>query len=53
MDSKFRYIIFPDNIYKIDLEEGSNPVTIEISGKELINKLRKQMMLDIPSEYEL
>jgi hypothetical protein len=53
-DSKFRYLIFPDNIYTIELDSnGANPVKLEMSGEELINKIKKQMLLDIPSEYEL
>lgn len=53
MESKFRYLIFPENIYTIHLEEGANPITIEISGKELVNKLKKQMLLDMPTDYEV
>lgn len=47
MDKKFRYIIFPDNIYQITVEDYDlNPYTFEVTGEEIAAVLRRQALLD-------
>lgn len=53
MNPKFKYLLFPENLYTVTLEQGANPLTIEISGKEIIEILNSQIVLDMPSEYEV
>jgi hypothetical protein len=53
VSSKFRYILFPDNIYKVVLDEGNDAIAIEMSGKSILDAIKKQLLLDMPSEYEV
>jgi hypothetical protein len=47
MDSKFRYIIFEDNIYQITVDDyDGNPYTFEVSGEEIAAHFRREKLLD-------
>lgn len=47
MDSKFRYIIFNDNIYQITIDDyDGNPYTFEVSGEEIAAHFRREKLLD-------
>ena len=47
MISKFRYLLFPDNIYKIVVQDyDGNPYSTEMSGRDIIAHLRKYILLD-------
>ena len=42
MNSKFRYIIFEDNIYSLELRDYyGNPFTVELSGKEILDQVQR------------
>lgn len=45
--NKFKYTIFPENIYLVTVEDWDlNPYTFEISGEEIANALRREKLLD-------
>ena len=45
--SKFRYVIFPDNIYKITVDDyDGKPYTFEVSGEAIAMHLRREALLD-------
>jgi len=47
MDTKFRYIIFEDNIYQITVDDyDGNPYTFEVSGEEIAAHFRREKLLD-------
>lgn len=47
MSSKFKYTIFPENVYLVTVEDWDlNPYTFEISGEEIANALRRDKLLD-------
>lgn len=47
MDSKFRYIIFNDNIYQITIDDyDGNPYTFEVFGEEIAAHFRREKLLD-------
>ena len=47
MSSKFRYTIFPENIYLVTVEDWDlNPYTFEISGEDIAAALRREKLLD-------
>lgn len=44
--SKFKYIIDPQNIYKITVEDyDGSPYTFEISGEAIVAELRREALL--------
>tara|TARA_B110000977_G_scaffold25631_2_gene31626 strand:- start:8886 stop:9023 length:138 start_codon:yes stop_codon:yes gene_type:complete len=45
--------MFPDNIYKIVLEEGPNPVIVELSGEKIVELIRASLPLDTTSTHEV
>ena len=45
--NKFRYIIFPENIYKITVDDyDGNPYTFEVSGEDIALHFRREKLLD-------
>jgi hypothetical protein len=46
MDNKFRYIIFPDNIYKVSLLQNGEPVDVEVPGRFILDQLQRTHDLD-------
>lgn len=45
--NKFKYTIFPENIYLVTVEDWDlNPYTFEISGEEIGAALRREKLLD-------
>lgn len=45
--SKFRYIIFPDGMYQVTIEDyDGKPYTFEISGEAIATHLRREALLD-------
>lgn len=47
MSNKFKYILFADQTYIVKFNDlDGNLYTIEIEGKEIIHKIRRQYILD-------
>lgn len=47
MENKFRYVLFPDNIYKVVVDDyDGNPYMFEISGREIISHIRREALLE-------
>lgn len=46
MTSKFRFIIFPEHIYKVTVDDyDGNPYTFEVSGKAIAEQFRREALL--------
>ena len=44
--SKFKYTIFPNNIYLVTVDDyDGNPYTFEVSGEEIAAYLRREALL--------
>lgn len=44
--SKFRYVIFPEGIYKVTVDDYDlNPYTFEVTGEEIAAVLRRDALL--------
>ena len=44
--SKFKYTIFPNNIYLVTVDDyDGNPYTFEVSGEEIAACLRREALL--------
>lgn len=47
MESKFKYIIFPDKTYQVTVEDYDlNPYTFEVTGEHIAEVLRREALLD-------
>ncbi len=47
MSNKFKYILFPDQIYLVEfIDFDGNPFTTEILGSEIIGQIRRSYVLD-------
>jgi|AntAceMinimDraft_11_1070367.scaffolds.fasta_scaffold00804_36 hypothetical protein len=47
MNNNFRYLLSPDNIYKVTIEDYDGlPFTIEVSGQEILDQIRRTYLLD-------
>ena len=47
MESKFRYILFPDNVYRLTFQDYSgNDFTVEVLGEDILNQIRRNYALD-------
>ena len=47
MSSKFKYVIFPENAYQVTVDDyDGEPYTFEISGEEIADHFRREMLLD-------
>lgn len=45
--SKFRYVIFPDGIYQVTVQDyGLEPYTFEVTGEEIAQSFRREKLLD-------
>jgi hypothetical protein len=53
MTNKFRYILFSDQTYLVEIIDLNNkPLTIEISGQEIVDKLSKDYAIDKLAKQE-
>tara|TARA_R110001606_G_scaffold284627_2_gene432881 strand:+ start:350 stop:517 length:168 start_codon:yes stop_codon:yes gene_type:complete len=47
MENKFRYILFPDNIYKVTLKDSeNNPIEVEVPGRFILSQLQRTYDID-------
>lgn len=47
MSNKFKYILFPDEIYLVEfIDFDGNPFTTEILGSDIIEQIRRRHALD-------
>lgn len=45
--SKFKYIIFSDNIYQVTVDDwDGKPYTFEVTGQEISDSFRREKLLD-------
>jgi hypothetical protein len=45
--NKFRYIIFPDGVYQVTVDDyDGEPYTFEITGEEIAQHFRREKLLD-------
>jgi hypothetical protein len=47
MKSKFRYIIFEDNVYKVTLiDKRGEPIEVEVPGEFILSQLQRTYDID-------
>lgn len=46
-ENKFRYVIFPDGIYKVTVDDYNlEPYTFEVTGEDIAMAFRREKLLD-------
>lgn len=47
MMSKFKYVIFAENIYQVTVDDwDGKPYTFEVTGQEIADSFRREKLLD-------